>query len=146
MVSGFTRSKPLTQTCNFYNQFHKQRSRQLRIMSKKRTLDSFFTPDSKKQRKDVVDETVSDSTHNTWPPSLLNTQTPTSTHPTYSFPIPELPSSISQELPSWPPLPGKEINDQPDLDLLYFEPFVPSYVAKDLFKFLRSQLPFYRVE
>jgi hypothetical protein len=63
MISGYTRSSLLTQTYNFYNQFHKHRNRQLRIMSKKRTLDSFFTPDSKKQRKEpVVDETVSNST------------------------------------------------------------------------------------
>ena len=41
---------------------------------------------------------------------------------------------------------SKEINDQPDLDLLYFEPFVPGYLAKPMFEFLRSELPFYRVE
>ncbi|RKU42114.1 hypothetical protein DL546_002996 [Coniochaeta pulveracea] len=100
-------------------------------MSNKRTLDSFFTPSSKKQKKEepTGDEKISHSTHVEYP-----------------FSIPELPPSIAKELPSWPALPGKEINDQPDLDLLYFEPFVPSYVAKDLFKFLRSQLPFYRVE
>lgn len=41
---------------------------------------------------------------------------------------------------------GRVINDQPDLDLLYFEPYVPNYLAKDLFNFLRSNLPFYRVK
>jgi hypothetical protein len=73
-------------------------------------------------------------------------QTPSSTHPTYPFPIPELPPFLSRELSSWPAVPGRAINDQPDLDLLYFEPFIPIYAAKDLFRFLRSQLPFYRVE
>lgn len=38
------------------------------------------------------------------------------------------------------------INDQPDLDLLYFEPYIPGYLSRDLFGFLRSELPFYRVE
>lgn len=45
-----------------------------------------------------------------------------------------------------PARPGKPINDQPDLDLLYFEPYVPTYLTKDIFQFLRSELPFYRVE
>jgi len=40
---------------------------------------------------------------------------------------------------------GKEINDQPDLDLLYFQPFIPRSIQRDLFEFLRSELFFYRV-
>jgi hypothetical protein len=47
---------------------------------------------------------------------------------------------------SLPARPGKAINDQPDLDLLYFEPYIPTYMSKDLFEFLRAELPFYRVE
>jgi len=42
--------------------------------------------------------------------------------------------------------PGKIINDQADLDLLYFQPYMPKVVAKDFFEFLRSELPFYRVD
>lgn len=38
------------------------------------------------------------------------------------------------------------INDQPDLDLLYFEPYVATTHAKDIFTFLRANLPFYRVK
>lgn len=38
------------------------------------------------------------------------------------------------------------MTDQPDLDLLYFEPYVPRSSARQLFEFLRSSLPFYRVE
>lgn len=41
---------------------------------------------------------------------------------------------------------GRAINDQPDLDLLYFEPYIPRGTERVLFDFLRSQLPFYRVE
>jgi hypothetical protein len=38
------------------------------------------------------------------------------------------------------------INDQTDLDLLYFEPYITPATSKALFSFLRSSLPFYRVE
>lgn len=41
---------------------------------------------------------------------------------------------------------GRAINNQPDLDLIYFEPYVPTYLAKDVFTFLRAELPFYRVK
>ncbi|KAF5527122.1 DNA oxidative demethylase ALKBH2 [Colletotrichum aenigma] len=99
-------------------------------MSKKRTLDAFFAPSAKKTRKE--DETVE--------------AVGKSTHPNYPCPISELAPSISKELSSLPARLGREINDQPDLDLLYFEPYVPSYLAKDLFEFLRAELPFYRVE
>ncbi|KAK2734788.1 DNA repair family protein [Colletotrichum kahawae] len=99
-------------------------------MSKKRTLDAFFAPSAKKTRKeDGTVEAVGNSTHPNYPCSIV-----------------ELAPSISKELSSLPARPGKEINDQPDLDLLYFEPYVPSYLAKDLFEFLRAELPFYRVE
>ncbi|KAK4195187.1 putative alpha-ketoglutarate-dependent dioxygenase [Triangularia verruculosa] len=100
-------------------------------MAQKGTIHSFFTPDPKKQRTTTTnqDETPTYSTHNTYP-----------------FPIRDLSPSITKELASLPARPGKPINDQPELDLVYFEPFIPSYLAKDLFRFLRSELPFYRVE
>ncbi|TPX16640.1 uncharacterized protein E0L32_003581 [Thyridium curvatum] len=97
-------------------------------MSKKRTLDAFFTTTPKKQKTDQKQTTGY------------------STHQTYPFPISELPPAIGKELSSLPARPGRQINDQLDLDLLYFEPYVPGYIAKDLFEFLRSNLPFYRVE
>ena len=40
---------------------------------------------------------------------------------------------------------GKAINHQPDLDILYFQPFIPHFIERDLFDFLRSELFFYRV-
>ncbi|KAK4180377.1 putative alpha-ketoglutarate-dependent dioxygenase [Triangularia setosa] len=100
-------------------------------MAQKRTIHSFFTPDPKKQRTGTTDQD----------------ETPTySAHNTYPFPIRNFSKSITKELASLPARPGKSINDQPELDLIYFEPFIPSYLAKDLFRFLRSELPFYRVE
>lgn len=47
---------------------------------------------------------------------------------------------------SLPATQGRIIDDQLDLDLLYFQPYVPRYLAKDAFNFLRSELPFYRVK
>ena len=73
-------------------------------------------------------------------------QTKSSHHETYPFPILDFPEYISKEMTSLPARPGRVINDQLDLDLLYFEPYVPSYLAKDIFEFLRVNLPFYRVE
>ncbi|KAK6842425.1 2OG-Fe(II) oxygenase superfamily protein [Apiospora arundinis] len=75
-----------------------------------------------------------------------------SMHPAYPFPIPHLPPALAAELPSWPASLGRVINDQPDLDLLYFEPYVARGLggsggsARALFEFLRAELPFYRVE
>ncbi|TLD12112.1 uncharacterized protein PgNI_02981, partial [Pyricularia grisea] len=100
------------------------------IMSKKRTIDSFFGSSTKKQKTSNIE----------------NEQLLKSEHSTYPFPIIHLPHSISKELASYPAVPARAINNQPELDLLYFEPYIPPYVAKDLFDFLRSNLPFYRVE
>ncbi|KAG5976027.1 hypothetical protein E4U55_007513 [Claviceps digitariae] len=98
----------------------------------KRTLDAFFTLSPKRAR------TQENNVH----------QDPQSTsqHPSYPHPINNLPASLSKAISSLPARPGRQINDQPDLDLLYFEPYIPSPLAKQLFEFLRAQLPFYRVE
>ncbi|KAM5356215.1 hypothetical protein ACJ41O_002861 [Fusarium nematophilum] len=104
-------------------------------MSKKRTLDSFFSPAAKKPRgateasNEQNGEEISHSEHIHYPHLIKN-----------------LPASLSTELAALPARSGREINDQPDLDLLYFEPFIPSPVARRLFEFLRAELPFYRVE
>ncbi|KAL8349854.1 hypothetical protein RB598_005284 [Gaeumannomyces tritici] len=102
-------------------------------MSKKRTIDSFFPSASKKQRKTREDEKQE--------PDVRYTK-----HPAYPLPIPELPGAISLELCSLPARPPRVINDRPELDLLYFQPFLPSHASKALFEFLRANLPFYRVE
>ncbi|KAF2400369.1 DNA repair family protein [Trichodelitschia bisporula] len=95
-------------------------------MSKKRTLDGFFKPIQSKQ----------------YQPS---TQTP-SDHRNYPFPIPHLPPALISELGFAPTAEGKVINDQPDLDLLYFQPYIPKEAQRELFRFLRANLPFYRVQ
>ncbi|KAH7326512.1 hypothetical protein B0I35DRAFT_137503 [Stachybotrys elegans] len=102
-------------------------------MSSKRTIDTFFAPVSKRPRTNVTeageDETVQKSNHAQYP-----------------FPIRELPAPLKREIASLPAREGKAMNDEPHLDLLYFEPYIPNYLARQLFDFLRSELPFYRVE
>lgn len=105
--------------------------------SKKRALTEFFSPIPQKKAR------VSP------PPSSSHVTLkdgPSSSHPTYPFAIPHLPPNISDKILEAPCAEGRLINDQPDLDLLYFQPFVPKSVEKELFDFLRSQLFFYRVQ
>ncbi|KAL8388374.1 hypothetical protein RB595_009286 [Gaeumannomyces hyphopodioides] len=106
-------------------------------MSKKRTIDSFFPSASKKQRKFEEGEDQE-------PVEVEDVRY--TKHPTYPLPIPELPGAISLELCSLPARPPRVINDQPELDLLYFQPYLRSHASKALFEFLRANLPFYRVE
>ena len=109
-------------------------------MSTKRTLDSFLQLPSKKARLSSSDcESV--SVDPVEPPP----DQPPSNHPAYPFPVAQLPCHVSEALSEGPEAQGREINNQPDLDLLYFEPFVRKSVSRDLFNFLRSSLFFYRV-
>ncbi|ESZ92812.1 DNA repair family protein [Sclerotinia borealis F-4128] len=105
----------------------------------KRTIDSFFKPPAKKLR-------VSESATLEEKPVDEEPEREFTRHSTYPFPIPCFPSSISLELSSLPSTIGKEINNQADLDLLYFEPYIPKYLERQVFQFLRLELPFYRVE
>ncbi|KAF1992060.1 hypothetical protein K402DRAFT_388630 [Aulographum hederae CBS 113979] len=98
------------------------------MSSKKRTLDTFFTPTSTKKAK------------------IEESQEPPSNHPTYPFPVPQLSQSILNGLELAPEVKGKVINDQPDLDLLYFQPYIPKDISLDLFRFLRQSLFFYKVQ
>lgn len=93
----------------------------------KRTLDSFFKQAEPKKRRV---ESAEDA----------------SIHPTYPHPIPQLPTAVSEGLGFAPADEGRAINDQPDLDLLYFQPYVPKEFSRDLFEFLRQELFFYRVQ
>lgn len=101
-------------------------------MSKRKTLDNFFTP-KKKPREEQADS----------PAHATGTRTH---HQTYPFAVPFLPDSITKTLDYSPSADSKLINDKPDLDLLYFAPFIELSVSKDLFRFLRSELFFYRVQ
>ncbi|EXV00707.1 2OG-Fe(II) oxygenase superfamily protein [Metarhizium robertsii] len=100
-------------------------------MAQKRTLDAFFTVVPKRRKENEPDQ---------------DAQAGHSAHPAYPFPIANLPALMVRDVASLPARPGRRINDQPDLDLLYFEPYIPAYLGKQMFDFLRSELPFYRVE
>lgn len=102
----------------------------------KRKLDSFFSPATKKARPDSAAAPIS-------PPPLSSKK---SGHGTYPWNIPHLPAHIAVEVEMQVTAEGKIIKNQPHLDLLYFQPFVPHSVERDLFSFLRSELFFYRVK
>ncbi|KAL1863448.1 hypothetical protein Plec18170_000283 [Paecilomyces lecythidis] len=117
----------------------------------KRTLDAFFKP-SRQAKKSRTNSTSTPPPDDQTPAiekreDREKTNPPSSVHPTYPFPIPALDDSISDSLslhtPSKPP---RHINDQPHLDLLYFQPYIQTKTAHDLFLFLRRNLPFYRVK
>ncbi|KAL4806086.1 hypothetical protein BDV18DRAFT_138652 [Aspergillus unguis] len=103
----------------------------------KRTLESFFkpvTPPLTKKPKPDPDSNLSST-----PSSFSN-------HSSYPHPIANLPPSIATRLDDNRTSKFKEINDKPHLDLLYFHPLIPTSTARDLFTFLRRELPFYRVQ
>ncbi|KAL9129768.1 MAG: hypothetical protein Q9217_001880 [Psora testacea] len=109
-------------------------------MYNKRKLDSFFIPQSQKKVRSSPVEASADS--QPLEPSTLEK----SNHSTYPFPVPYLPHHIIEGLASVPASNGKAINDQPDLDLFYFQPFIPKSIEHDFFEFLRRELFFYRVQ
>ncbi|KAL4865788.1 hypothetical protein BDV12DRAFT_210934 [Aspergillus spectabilis] len=100
----------------------------------KRTLESFYkavTPPKSKRLKPDGDST---------PLTLTN-------HPSYPHPIADLPPSIANPLANInQDSQSKKITSQPHLDLLYFHPLIPTPTARELFQFLRRELPFYRVQ
>lgn len=105
-------------------------------MLKRRTLDSFFTPHSQKRVR--LDTTLANT-----PDTSTRL---TSDHPTYPHRVPHLPPRLTLLLASIPASPGKEIHQQPSLDLLYFKPYIPASSSLPLFIFLRENLFFYRVQ
>jgi alkylated DNA repair dioxygenase AlkB len=113
----------------------------------KRTLDAYLKPagssatDASSSKK--LKETVPS------PEDIKDAEISKSadTHPSYPFSISALHSHISTALKTTAPARApKEINNQPHLDLLYYEPFIPRPTADEYFKFLRRELPFYRVK
>ncbi|KAK0286184.1 hypothetical protein LTR35_004618 [Friedmanniomyces endolithicus] len=112
-----------------------------------RTLDAFFAPPPAK--KQHIDPTPSENGNTTTRPPTAPPHTdeqPQSTHPTYPFPIPHLPASLTSPLHSAPATPPQVLNNHPDLDILYYKPYIPARTATALFHHLRRSLPFYRVE
>ncbi|KAJ0417492.1 hypothetical protein BJY00DRAFT_325483 [Aspergillus carlsbadensis] len=100
----------------------------------KRTIDSFYKTVSPPSKKIKADEELIPTTF--------------TTHPSYPHPIADLPPSIANALANInnASTSSKIINNQPHLDLVYFHPLIPQAAARDLFQFLRRELPFYRVQ
>lgn len=129
------------------------------ISTKKRTLDAFFKPIAKKARVVGAEgEEPADNLNSSDPNNvsscyllysvlyLIGNKLNVSRHPIYPFPIPEFSAVVSSELSSFPSTAGTEIKDQANLDLLYFKPYIHKNLERQVFRFLRSELPFYRVE
>lgn len=105
-----------------------------------RTLDSFFAPPPTKRSKIANDDKAHDDKAND------DTNAPKSTHATYPFSIPHLPTDITKTLNFAPADEAQIINNKPDLDLLYFRPYIQKEISRSFFEFLRSELFFYRVK
>ena len=69
-----------------------------------------------------------------------------SRHASYPFAIPYLPTPFTEQLGFAPAEEGKPMDDRLDLDLVYYQPYIPSSMTSGLFEFLRQELPFYRVQ
>lgn len=119
----------------------------------KRTLDAFFKPAAQPS----IAKKLKSSSDLPSPPSEAKEdatvtikgteeELPPETHPSYPFPIAKLPSHVSVGLSfATPARQPRAINDQPHLNMLYYEPYIPQPTAKEYFQFLRRELPFYRV-
>lgn len=108
----------------------------LLTMPVKRTLDTFFQTTSSSPKKARSDAVTSAAAPSDLPPS---------THPTYPFAVPQLPTSLLSQFDYLPSADARRINNQPDLDLLYYQPFLPNDLATAYFHHLRRELFFYRV-
>lgn len=69
-----------------------------------------------------------------------------SNHISYPFAIPHLPAPFADAIRSAADQEGKLMNDQLDLDLVYYQPYIAASIAPGVFEFLRHELPFYRVQ
>jgi hypothetical protein len=129
-----------------------------KLKMSKRTLDSFFAPPSKKLKPQPSDSNSSTNIRVPFSPGSSGATTNTValppppslsspfTHNTHPHPIPPPPpDSLATALSTLPHHRDKEIRNQPDLDLLYYHPFFPRDIAKELFDHLRRELFFYRV-
>jgi hypothetical protein len=94
---------------------------------KRGAIDAFFKPTTPKKAK-------------------YEPNTNKSSHPSYPFPIPNLPNSFTEQLGFALAGEGVLINDKLDLDLVYYQPYIPLAITAGLFEFLRQELPFYRVQ
>lgn len=107
----------------------------------KRTLDNFFLAPGKKVKVEVAETPTFQETTTEQPKTIPLS----SNHPSYPWHVHHLGTEESESLSQLVTVQGKPKTDQPHLDLLYFQPLIPSPLAHELFKHLRSQLFFYRV-
>lgn len=116
----------------------------------KRTLDTFFKPITPppKKHKSAITSTPTQSPTTTsanHPPDEYPKEP--DTHSSYPMPIAKLPVHLSTVLKTTlPARQPKEVTNQAHLDLLHFQPYIPTATANSLFTFLRNELPFYRVQ
>ncbi|KAH6638384.1 DNA repair family protein [Boeremia exigua] len=94
---------------------------------KRGALDGFFKPTAPKKIK-------------------YETPTGASCHQSYPIPIPHLPATFTEQLGFAPAEEGVLMDDKLDLDLVYYQPYIPPAITTGLFEFLRQELPFYRVQ
>lgn len=94
---------------------------------KRGALDTFFKPSTPKKAKYEANANKS-------------------YHDSYPFAIPHMPTTFMEQLGFAPEEEGKVMNDQLDLDLVYYQPYIPQSIAAGVFDFLRQELPFYRVQ
>jgi len=97
------------------------------VTMKRGALDTFFKPTAPKRPK--------------YEASANNSE-----HASYPFAIPHLPAPFAEQLGFSPAEEGKLMNDQLDLDMVYYQPYIPATIAPGVFEFLRQELPFYRVQ
>lgn len=77
-----------------------------------------------------------------------------STHISYPFPIPGFPGEFeltsrkrkNEDEEDKGEIEPARMDEGDDLEILYYHPFLNSAIARELFLFLRKELPFYRVE
>lgn len=94
---------------------------------KRGALDSFFKPVAPKKPK-------------------YEASTQKSTHDSYPFGIPHLPEAFAEQLQFAPAEEGKVMNEERDLDMVYYQPYIPRSIADGMFEYLRQELFFYRVQ
>lgn len=116
----------------------------------KRTLDAYLVPkpvpttetsSSSKRLKETMTTIETTTAHNS--PNEESGTIQVEAHSSYPFPIiaidVDLYTALKEATPDKTP---KAINNQPNLDLLYYEPFIPKSAADEYFKFLRRGLLF----
>jgi alkylated DNA repair dioxygenase AlkB len=97
------------------------------ITMKRGAIDTFFKPAAPKKAK-------------------YEASANKSSHVSYPFPISHLPAPFMEQLGFAPMEEGKLMKDQLDLDMVYYQPYIPSSISAGVFEFLRQELPFYRVQ